>query len=118
MKINKFINNAPLEDVIHSNELAKVAGGDMLGSVSPETFSTRSRIDRSRTTIRQYGHSLLGQGTMKQSARLQLNANNPLRRSEPRIYERQQRSVMGVPPPHIPPRPFQEPPARGFNPYK
>ncbi len=113
MKISKFINNAPKENIFHSNGMAKVASGGTLGSSSAETFRGRARVDRGRQTVRRYGESMIGQGHMKEVARPQLDASNPLRRPAPRMDGRQQHNAMGVPP-----RPFKEPPGRGFNPYQ
>ena len=116
MKISKFINNVPKEDILHSNGLAKVASGSALGSGSVETFRGRERIDRSRQSVRRYGESMIGQGHMREVARPQLDASNPLRQSGRGISSRQQLNTRGVIRPNIPHRTFTEPPTR-YNPY-
>jgi hypothetical protein len=117
MKISKFINNVSKENIFHSNDMAKIATGGTLGSGSAETFQRRSQINRSRQSVRRYGESMIGQGDMKALARHQLNTSNPLRRSEPRVPNRQQLGARGIAS-QIPPRTFKEPPGRGFNPYQ
>ncbi len=112
MKISKFINITPRENIFHSNDIAKVASGSTLGSASAETFRRRAHIDRGRQAVRRYSESMIGLGHMKEVARPQLDASNPLRRPAPRMGGRQQPNAIG-----IPPRTFKEPPARPYNPY-
>jgi hypothetical protein len=109
MKINKFIDNTPREDIFHSNDLAKVAIGGTLGSTSAETFGRREGIERNRRAVQRYGSSMIGQGHMKEVAREQLDAGNPLRQGG--------LGARGEIRSAIPPRGFTEPPTRRYNPY-
>ena len=114
MGIDKFISNTSKENIFHSNGLAKVRDGDALGSASAETFNKRSQINRGRQTIRRYTDSMVGQMHMRgSSSRPQLDAHNPIERSDPHASRHNALGSM----PNIPPRSFKEPPTRGFNPY-
>ena len=121
MSLHEFIGN-PNEKIFHSTGYAKVASGSSIGSTNTQSFRQRAGIDRNRQTVRRYGDSMIGQGHMKETARTQLNASNPLRQSEaPMSSSRQRFNARGsVGRPQlggVPPRTFTEPPTRGYNPY-
>jgi hypothetical protein len=112
MKINKYINNGPKEDIFHSNGMAQVASGGNLGAASAETFERRTQINRRRSAVRHYGDSLIGRGNMKEVARPQMTG--------PRLSARPSRQAMNAARPirpAVPSRSFREPPSRGFNPF-
>jgi hypothetical protein len=113
MKINKYINSGPKEDIFHSNGMAQVASGGNLGAASAETFERRSQINRQRSAVRHYGDSLIGRGDMKEVARPQMRDSSRLNMRSSRQGMNSARPMR----PAMPSRPFREPPGRGFNPF-
>lgn len=118
MNINKYINVSK-EDIFHSNGFARVAVNS-LGSTSTESFARRRHINRNRRAVQNYGDSMIGRGHMRETARTDLEADNPLRQKEqPDLPVSRQQPVRGPAKikSSIPQRAFKEPPTRGFNPY-
>jgi|GEM_PF-3681551 len=57
MDLNKYIVTGDNSKSFHSSGLAKVANGDRMGSVAPESFSQRRQIDNNRRVIGAYNRS-------------------------------------------------------------
>jgi hypothetical protein len=113
MGLSDFVNK-PHNTPLHSSGYAKIASGGTIGSASPQSFDQRVDIDRGRQAVGRYGHSMIGRGDMKETARTRMD--NPLRKTGPVARSRSQmnaRSGMATPRPQ-----FKEPPARGYNPYQ
>ena len=58
MSINRFVHDSN-EKPFHSSGYAEAANGGSLGSTSHQSFEQRMRIEKNRSTIRQYRDSLV-----------------------------------------------------------
>lgn len=109
MSINRFVNQP--DNPFHSSGYVKPIRGRRIGSTSPQSFSQRARIEANRQAIAKYrdSHVASGQVSYGDKRRLDVAAKNA--QVQPQPPEPQQHSQP------VPPRSFQEPPKRGYNPY-
>jgi len=109
MWFHRFINKPELP--VHSSGYAKAAQGDRMGATSQQSYSSRLRKDKNRQVIAQYRQSKVGSQRVYSPAK-------PVDSDTAVSQSRAVPPVQNVPPPVQKPGKFQEPPSRGYNPYK
>lgn len=130
MSINKFTNN--LDDAtLHSNGFAEASKSNLIGATSsPQSFNQRLHIERNRTSVGGYHHSMLANGHHRNSHYQRADVAAPsVRPSSTQVSATRTNTgstfatrrpgglISDVTRP-APRQNFSEPPARGFNPYK
>ena len=121
MSINKFVHNND-EKPFHSSGYAEAAHGDKIGSTTHQTFEQRMRIEKNRSTIRQYRDSLVAR---ERDAHHRHRKKDKFHREAPILNTRQaanagEQNITSIPDTGAgaPNRQaFREPPTRGYNPY-
>lgn len=116
MDLNKHIVSDNTGKPFHSSGIARINRGDRLGVDTNVSFNQRQQINGNRQLINDYHSSVIGSTRSVLAARpvspeaidsrLRVPARQPLK--PPRS------TTQGI---TIPPRSFNEPNARGYNPY-
>lgn len=127
MNINRFVNNID-ETPLHSSGYAEVARKNKIGAYSPQSFNQRLHVERNRSAVGGYHHSMLANGHHRNShyQRVDIfttptrpNSDQPATRvdmSNAAISRQPGRVISDVIRPAR--QSFKEPPTRGYNPYK
>jgi hypothetical protein len=128
MNINRFANNID-QTPLHSSGYAEVARKNKIGAYSPQTFNQRLHMERNRTSVGGYHHSMLANGHHRsgQYQRMDVTAS-PVRPGAEAVNPRGNqvdasagrqpgRLISDVTRP-MPRQNFSEPQTRGYNPYQ
>ena len=121
MSINRFVHDSN-EKPFHSSGYAEAANGGSLGSTSHQSFEQRMRIEKNRSTIRQYRDSLVAREHDKHHRD---RKKDRFHRESPEFNTRQAANAgeqnlssgpdVGAGGSNR--QAFREPPTRGYNPY-
>lgn len=116
MDLNKHIVSDSTNKPFHSSGIARINRGDRLGVANNTSFNQRQQINGNRRLINDYHSSVIGSTRSVLAAksvspevlggRLRVPARQPLQNSR--------NTTQGL---IIPPRSFNEPNTRGYNPY-
>ena len=126
MFLNRFTNN--IEDPLHTNGFAaaaKKSGG--VGSTGPQSFRQRLHIERNRQNVNRYHDSMIANNHHREKQYQRLNGDGSNRVDSDASAQNDTdgmstrrpvgRVMSDVIKPTVRPR-FNEPPTRGYNPYK
>jgi hypothetical protein len=121
MKINKFANGiGSTNELFHSNGVAQTNNAS-LGSMSPQSYQQRLRIERNRSEVNKYRDSHIAQNRRRITPLIRVQepetptpTSPQAMRSTPlsRTYSPGSRPMAQIP--HLT---FREPPPRSYNPY-
>lgn len=92
--------------MFHSSSHARMAQGQPFSAPRPQSFGQRTDINRNRSSVRGYGHSMVGQGYIHRDVTPRTGG-----------YSQARGDTQPLPrPSSLPPRSFREPPTR-YNPF-